>query len=222
MVSIEEYFPFWKKLTKQQQDRLKNATHEVVYDVGTQIEGSADHCIGLMLVIEGRLRVYTVSSEGKVLTLFRLFERELCLLTASCMLPGIDFDVMVAVEDTTRVLHISADAYREVMRESAVVANYTNEVISNCLSDVVWLLDQILNKKLDSRISAFLVEESQIQESLSLSITHEQIGNFLGSPREVVSRLLNYLQKAGYLSLGRGTVKILDIEALEKIAEGSQ
>jgi len=80
---------------------------------------------------------------------------------------------------------------------------------------VMWLIEQVMWKSLDKRLAAFLVEESTIEDSLVLKITHEGIANHIGSHREVITRMLKYFQTEGMVSLARGTVEITDLDKLE-------
>ena len=98
---------------------------------------------------------------------------------------------------------------------------YANELMASNFSEVMWVLDQILSKKLDARLAAFLLEESGLQGTTSLAMTHEQIANHLGSAREVITRMLKYFQSEGLVHLSRGHVTLTDIHKLEDMAEGS-
>lgn len=217
-----EGIPFWKKLTKSQQEELTASVQEFEYEKGSMVHGGNLDCVGLFLVLRGQLRVYTISEEGRELTLYRLFERDMCLLSASCIIRGLQFDVVVSAVEDTKVLHIPTAVYQTLMQESISVAAYTNELMASHFSEVMWLMDQIMNKKLDARISAFLLEESDLNHTATLSITHEQIANHLGSAREVVTRMLKHFQTEGMLRLGRGSIEILDQEPLRMLASGSQ
>lgn len=221
MENLEEWLPFWPQLTASQKQRLSAATHERYFAKGTLLHRGSEDCIGLLLVLSGQLRAYTLSDEGKELTLYRLLERDLCLFSASCILNSIQFDVMVSAEQDTRVLHIPADVYKSLMEESVAVAGYTNELMAARFSDVMWLMDQILNKKLDSRLAAFLLEERTLTGSTELAVTHEQISSYLGSVREVVTRMLRYFQSEGLVRLGRGKIRLLDEPKLTKLAADS-
>lgn len=115
---------------------------------------------------------------------------------------------------------IPSEIYKRIMEVSAPLANYTNEVMASRFSDVMWLIDQIMWKSFDKRLADFLLNESNIEGSHTLKITHETIGNHLGSPREVVTRMLKYFVNEGIVSLSRGTIEIIDEEKLSKIANG--
>ncbi len=218
---LEEYFPFWNKLTEEQKKLLKEKAREESFEKGSLIHGGADDCIGLLLVTAGQLRVYTISDEGRELTLYRLFERDICLFTGPCLVKNIQFDVTVEAEQDTLVCMIPPKTYKNLMEESAAVSNFTNELMASRFSDVMWLMDQVLNKKMDGRLAAFLLEESRLNDTTELSITHEQIAHHLGTAREVVTRLLRLFQADQLVKITRGSIKLLDEKGLEMLAEAS-
>ncbi|MCI2106671.1 MAG: Crp/Fnr family transcriptional regulator [Intestinimonas sp.] len=222
MEELQEYFPFWNNLTAEQQNKLRGTAQKRHFAKGTMIHSGSDDCIGLLLVIRGQIRVYSLSNEGKELTLYRLFERDMCLFSASCILPSIQFDVMVSAEQDTTVFLVPAHLYKQLMEGSAAVANYTNELMATHFSDVMWLMDQILNKKLDSRLAAFLLEESELTSEPSLALTHEQIASHLGSIREVVTRMLKYFENEGLVKLGRKKITLINTEKLAALAQASR
>lgn len=215
------YFPFWSKLEPEERLLLSGAVQERCFEKGTVIHNGSEDCIGLLVVTSGQLRAYTLSEEGRELTLYRLFERDMCLLSASCMLRGIDFDIVVAAETDAAALHVPPDVYKTLMDRSMSVAAYTNELLATRFSDVMWLMDQVLNKKLDARLAALLVEEAALAESTVLAVTHEQLARHLGSVREVITRMLKYLQNDGLVHLTRGSISILDMARLRALAGDS-
>ena len=143
----------------------------------------------------------------------------MCLFSASCMMRSIQFEVTVSAEKDTDLWIIPVEVYQSMMAESAPVANYTSELMAARFSDVMWLIEQIMWKSLDKRIAAFLLEETSIEGTDTLKITHEIIANPLGSPREVITRMLKYFQNEGMVKLSRGTVSITDPEKLEEVCE---
>ncbi len=174
--------------------------------------------MGLILVTSGQLRAYTVSEDGREITMYRLFERDMCLFSASCMMRSIQFDISISAEKDTDAILIPSEAYRKIMEASAPLANYTNEIMASRFSDVMWLIDQIMWKSFDRRLAEFLLNEVNLEGTTVLKMTHEEIGNHMGNPREVVTRMLKYFQIEGMVKLSRGTIEILDARKLEAIA----
>lgn len=218
-MSFSSFFPVWERLTPQQQATLSGSVLSRRVRRGDVIhQGDAD-CTGLLLVKSGQLRVFMLSEDGREITLYRLFERDLCLFSASCMMRSIQFDITIQAEKDAELWVIPAETYRQVMEESAPLSNFTNEVMAARFSDVMWLIEQVLWKSFDRRLAAFLLEESAIEGTRTLKITHELIGNHMGNPREVVTRMLRYFQGEGLVRLSRGTVEIVDEIALRGLAE---
>lgn len=214
-MELKDFFPIWNKLTPGQQEILtKNAIRRTV-PKGTPLHTGMD-CTGLLLVQRGQLRTYILSEEGREITLYRLLDGDICLFSASCMLKSIQFDVMIKSEKDTQLVVIPADLYKEMMEQSAALANFTNEVMAARFSEVMWLLEQILWKRFDQRLAGFLLEESALEGTDVLKITHEAIGSHLGNPREVVTRMLRYFQNEGLVKLTRGTVEITNRAAMQK------
>lgn len=218
--AVESYLPFWNKITEKEKEMLRTAEKRN-YPKGTVISYGEENCIGLLIVISGRLRVSTVAEEGREISLLRLLERDICLFSATCIFRSIQSDLIVTAEEDTQVWHIPVSAYKKVMEQSAVVANYTTELMASYFSDMVWLMDQVINKKLDSRLAAFLLEESELEGKEQIEMTQEQIAHYLGSAREVVSRMLKYFQQEGMIRSERGCIRLLKPERLRETARES-
>ena len=217
-MKFEEYFPVIRKLTKEQQKRIQEAVTEKSVENGTVLHDGAADCTGLLVVQSGMLRAYILSEEGREITLYRLFERDVCLFSASCMMSGIQFEVTIEAEKDTRVWVIPTKVWKQLNEESAVLANYTNELMADRFTNVMWLIEQIMWKSFDKRLAEFLLEEVSVEGTSLLKITHEVIGNHLGTAREVVTRMLRYFQSEGMVKLSRGMVEITDIAGLEEVA----
>ena len=217
-MKFEEYFPVIRKLTKEQQKRIQEAVTEKSVEKGTVLHDGAADCTGLLVVQSGMLRAYILSEEGREITLYRLFERDVCLFSASCMMSGIQFEVTIEAEKDTRVWVIPTKVWKQLNEESAVLANYTNELMADRFTNVMWLIEQIMWKSFDKRLAEFLLEEVSVEGTSLLKITHEVIGNHLGTAREVVTRMLRYFQSEGMVKLSRGMVEITDIAGLEEVA----
>ena len=218
-MDFANYFPIWNKLTPEHKERLTSAAELLKAKAGTTVHNGSMDCLGLLLIRSGQLRVYTLSSEGREITLYRLFDHDICLFSASCVMPNIQFEVIIDAEKDSEMWVLPSCLFKDLMEESAVVANYANQLISSRFSDVMWLMEQIMWKSFDKRLASFLLEESSLENSTSLKITHEKIANHMGTAREVVTRMLRYFQGEGMVKLTRGTVELIDEDRLEALAE---
>ena len=215
-MEFQSCFPIWDRLDTEQQARILGSLISHRVKKGTVIHNGSMDCTGLLLIKSGQLRVYILSDEGREITLYRLFELDMCLFSASCMLRSIQFDVTIAAEKDTEFWVVPTEVYKGILEESAPAANYTNELMASRFSDVMWLMEQIMWKSLDRRLAAFLLEEASIEGSDRLKITHETIANHLGSHREVITRMLRYFQNEGMVRLSRGVIEITDADKLEE------
>ena len=215
-MELSDFFPIWNQLTPAHRAMLTDGVFRRAVPKGTVLHNGSMDCTGLLLVQHGQLRAYILSEEGREITLYRLLEGDICLFSASCMMRSIQFEVMIAAERDTELWIIPTDSYKTVMEHSAVLSNFTNEVMAARFSDVMWLLEQILWKRFDQRLAGFLLEESALEGTDVLKITHEAIGSHLGNPREVVTRMLRYFQSEGLVKLSRGTVEITNRAAMQK------
>ena len=93
----EKAFPFWMNLSSVDKDFLCRHSRMVRYSKGINIH-DGNECTGVILVQSGCLRVYILSEQGKEITLYRLFPGDMCMLSASCVLQSITFDVFADTE----------------------------------------------------------------------------------------------------------------------------
>ena len=218
-MDFKSYFPIWNKLSEEQQNRLLSTVMLKTIEKGTVVHNASMDCTSLFLVKSGQLRAYMLSDEGREITLYRLFDRDMCLFSASCLMRSIQFEITIEAEKDCELWVIPVRVYQIMMEESAPLANYTNEIMATRFTDVMWLIEQVMWKSLDKRVAAFLIEEAAIEGSNLLKITHETIANHLGSHREVITRMLKYFQNEGMVTLSRGTVEIIDVDKLEELCK---
>ena len=218
-MEFSEYFPIWDKLTPAQQERITAAVDFRTVKKGARIHDSSSECLGLLLIKSGQLRTYILSEDGREITINRFFEYDVCLLSTSCVMPDMQFNVMIEAEKDTEFWSIPACLYKNLMDESLAVSNFSNNLMSGHFSELMWLMEQIMWKSFDKRLAAFLLEEARVEGTPVLKITHEKIAAHMGTAREVVTRMLRYFQSEGMVRLTRGTVEIADQKALEALAE---
>ena len=217
-MSLSNYFPIWDKLTPEQQERILSVADLQKVKSGTLLHDGSPDCLGLLLVRSGQLRAYMLSSEGREITICRFFEMDICLFSASCVMPNMQIDIFIEAEKDCELWIIPACLYKNLMDESIALSNYSHDLITNHFSELMWLMEQIMWKSFDKRLAQFLLEESALEGS-SLKLTHEKIANHMGTAREVVTRMLRYFQSEGMVRLTRGAVEITDTRALQALQD---
>lgn len=216
--TYSEAFPFWKDLSVEEQNLFCTHTIATSYQKGQNIHGGNEECTGGILVKSGCIRAYILSEDGREITLYRLYAKDICMLSASCVLKAITFDIFVDAEEDSDVLIISGKVFSEIADKNVYVENFALNSAVNRFSDVMWVMQQILFMSLDKRLAIFLYDETIKNNDLDIHLTQEQIAKYMGSAREVVSRMLKYFASEGIVSLYRGGIKIIDKNKLKSLA----
>lgn len=216
---LEGHFSFWPHISPAEQALVLEKTQTLKYLKGTAVHTANNDCLGVLLIKSGELRVYMVSEEGREITLYRLFEGDVCVLSASCVLNSITFDVYIDAEMDSVLLQIPSKVFSDLSEKNIYVESFGYQISAQRFSDVMWAMQQILFMSFDQRLAIFLIDESVKTGSDTLTFTHEQVAKYTGSAREVVSRMLKYFVQEKIVQLSRGTIQILDKKKLRSITE---
>ena len=216
---FEEIYPFWKQLSMGEQKKFVDSTNVKTYKKGEIVHRPDDKCEGMIYVLDGILRIYMLSEDGRELTLYRLEKGEICVLSASCVIDAISFDVFIEAETDAGIYLTAAPALKSLSEENPRLMVFNQGIALDRFSDIMWTLQQVLFFSVDRRIAGFLLREADKSGSSVVKETHEQIATSIGSAREVVSRMLKRFADDGIIKLSRGSLEILDRESLEDIAE---
>ena len=213
---FKNIFPFWNEISETDRDYICQNTYALTYRKGTTVH-NGNECSGVFFVRKGSLRVYILSEEGKEITLYRLHEGNFCMLSASCVLQTVTFDVFVDAEEDCECYVVDGGAYSSVAENNPNIKIFTLETAISRFSDVMWVMQQILFMSIDKRLAIFLIDESARIGSDRIELTHEQIAKYIGSAREVVSRMLKYFTNEGIVESSRKGVLILDKKRLRAL-----
>ena len=211
-------FPFWDKLTSGEKESFLNSSQKVSFKKGDNVH-NGDECTGIILIKSGVLRVYILSEDGKEITLYRLFPGDLCILSASCVLDTITFDVFIDAEENSDCVVVGGCSYENLANRMPEAKIFALETAVSRFSDVMWVMQQILFMSMDKRLAIFLLDEINKTGGDTVKLTHEQIAKYMGSAREVVSRMLKYFTAEGLVTSSRSEgIKIIDKKRLRELS----
>ena len=214
---FKKTFPFWDKISDRDRETFLRSSFDMTFPKGTNIH-DGNECTGVILINRGSLRLYILSEDGKEITLYRLFAGDICILSASCVLDTITFDVFIDAEEDSECVVVGGCAFEDIARRLPEVKIFTLETALARFSDVMWVMQQILFMSMDKRLAIFLLDECSKTGSDTVRLTHEQIAKYMGSAREVVSRMLKYFAAEGFVSASRSEgIKILDKKRLRAL-----
>lgn len=209
--------PFWNLLTDKEKEILKDNTIERTYTKGSIVFDNSSSCLGLLNVISGQVRAYLVSEEGKEVTIFKLEDNDLCVLSASCIIKQITFDTQLVANEDTKVLIVPSNIIEDLAYMNIELRCYLYEKALARFSDVMWNMQELLFKGLDSRVANYLINQYERTDSTIVKVTHEEIANDINSAREAVTRILKLFVQDGLIKLQKGSVELVDVDALYDI-----
>lgn len=217
MESVLERLPFWKLLTDSEKELVQQNAVIRLYKKGTRVYSSERECLGMLFVMQGEMRTYLLSEEGREVTLFRIYPNDLCVLSASCVISQISFDTQMSAQKDTEALSIPPNIVLFLKEKNLSVRCFLYELATKRFSDVMWAMQQILFKRLDQRLALFLMQESQRLGTDTIHMTHEQIAQQISSAREAVARMLKQFSEDGLVELKRGAIRLLDQKGLKAL-----
>lgn len=213
---MKKALPFWKHLKEDERELLSKNSSKVCFQKEESIHRNEEKCAGMIIVLSGQIRAFILSEDGRDITLYRLRNGEVCILSASCVLDAVAFDVFIEAVEETQALLIPLNVFHKLMEENVYVELFTYKLSTERFSDVMWTMQQILFMRADQRLAVFLWDELTRTTQKELCYTHEQIAKYIGSAREVVTRMLKYFQKEGIVELARGKILIKDRNKLKR------
>lgn len=208
---------FYSYLTPEQQDLLNRSIQTATYRKGQMVHRHGDVCVGMIFVRKGRLAFSALSEEGREVTILRADAGQTCILSASCVFRVIETESHITAEVNTEAAILPAMILSRLMNQNPDVERIVYKQATLQYSGALKTLQQIVFFSLEKRLALFLRDEQTHQGTLVFSVTHEQIARCIGSSREVVTRMLKQFSDRGIVALGRGTVTLLNPDALDEI-----
>jgi len=214
---VRSHLDFYEKLSAADAQSLERAVSKIRFPKGVSVRGRDSECLGVLLVRSGSLRAYIQGEDGREVTLYRLGPGEVCILSASCILNSLNFDVLIDSDEDSEAFKINLGVFESLMKRNVWVENFSYKSAVERFSDVMWAVEQVLFMRFDARLAIFLLDESAKSELGSIPATHEQIAKYVGSAREVVSRMLKHFESQGLVELSRGSIHVKDRDGLKKL-----
>ncbi|MDD4212554.1 MAG: Crp/Fnr family transcriptional regulator [Bacilli bacterium] len=219
--TLKNSFSIWPSLPVDEKRAITQACEVKIFHKNDIIHRGHFDCTGLIIISEGCLRAYITSPQGKEVTLYHLYQYDICLFSASCLLKDINFDVEIACEEETIAVLIPTSRYERLVSDLPILSQYTSTILSEKFSNVMWLLEQIIFHSFDRRLANYLIDQSYQREDETLPFTHEKIAKDLGTAREVVSRMLKHFEEESMVKLERNKIMITNLSALSRLSENN-
>lgn len=199
---------------------LLDSAHIISLPENSTVFSQGDACNNYLLILDGKVKVFTRAENGREILLYRLDKGDSCVLTTSCLFGNKNYPAEGKTETAVTALAIPASQFSRALRESVTFREMVFSAFSSHLSDLITLIEEVAFGKIDVRLANYLLK--QCDDENTLSSTHQNIATELGSAREVISRQLKELESKGLIQLNRGSIKISDSDGLQSIASSQQ
>ena len=215
---IRSFAPF-QRLSGAGRQALTRGLRSAVFTRGANVLSRGDQVAGAYLVVTGRLRVYTLSAEGREATLYTIDPGETCVLALNCLFSDLRYPAWVDASAGTRVAIVDGPAYRSLFEHDAAVRDMTVRAFSTVVFRLMSALEDVHTHALDRRLATFLVVRSS--SSGEVRMTQQAIADHLGTTREVVARLLARFSRLRFVSRQRGAILVHNPARLSRWAAAS-
>lgn len=184
---------------------------------GQQIFYPGKSCENYLLILTGSVKTQILSSDGREVLLYHVQAGESCVLTTSCLLGGNDYPAEGFTESEVSAFVIPSHIFHRCLQQSGFFREFVFRNFSKRLADVINRMGAISFGSVDQKLAKALLTYS----GGTIHKTHNELAQEMGSAREVVSRHLKRFEGLGWLSLNRGSIEIIDFEALRKIVNST-
>lgn len=161
------------------------------------------------LLVSGTVKVSRINDEGQELLLYYVKEGESCAMTFNCCMLSQASAIKGTAEEDSVLLCIPVNLMEVWMVKYPLWKKYVMTTILNRFTEMIKCIDEVAFKKMDDRLINYLKEKSNITGSSLLNLTHQQIGDELGTNRVVISRLLKKLENEKKLLIYNKQIKLL-------------
>lgn len=211
---VNKLFPFAPEEFKRE---LSLRSQKVHIKANTMIGYPGSECHASPIIVSGSLKVYLLLESGREILLYTIGPRETCMFTNLSILKKLPYPAYALAEVDTVGLLLDAHTVKDFFDKYPQWRNFVLEMIVKNLYGLLTMLNELFSKRVDKRLIKYLYERSF--NNRLLKITHEELAKDIGTAREVISRLLKDLERDGIIELGRGEIKIRDVERLREEIE---
>lgn len=220
-IDILNQFRFYREASSSSQSELEGAASVVGLPIGAFVFHEGDVCGQIALLGEGRIRVFKISATGREINLYHVQAGETCMLSASCLLAGVNYPATAQVEQPAHAVVFSGNIFRHWIGAKDEMRHFIFEAMALRMTGMMTLVEEVAFGKLHRRLAEFLMHNffNAGRPLAVLHRTHEQIAAEIGSAREVMSRLLKEFEHLGAIELARGRMYLRNENILRKLRD---
>ena len=209
--ALPELYACADKLTRE----LLDTASIITMPADSTVFRQGDACKNYLIILEGKVKVFTRTENGREIVLYRLGHGDACVLTTSCLFGKKSYPAEGITETSVTALAIPSEKFNQAVQKSSAFREMVFAAFSAHLSELITLVEAVAFGKIEVRLAKYLIDHRD--EKNILSSTHQKISTELGSAREVISRQLKEMESKGYIKINRGQICLTDVDALHDI-----
>lgn len=211
-------YGFYLESSPGQRRELLEASEPAAAADGQVLMEAGYTCGKIILVGRGRLRVYVAGESGREVTLYYVKPGESCPVNLGAAVTGTAARASASADGALARLAISSDNFRRLCQRNPALAEYVFVATVLRLGEVIGLVREITTKRVDHRLAEHLLREFDVSAAADpiVETTHQNIALEIGTAREVVTRRLQELEKAGAVKLQRGRIELRNRRLLHR------
>lgn len=215
MISWDSVFPFWDSLSDLDRDYLLDCTIIRQYSEGEGIKKRH----GIYVVSEGELLVYLIHASGRKRVLLQGSESELIVLTLEFLNASENISLELRARVDTEIYFIPYEAWERIADKYAPA----QKCVVDHLSKHLFALSNSLYEGMENigkQLAMFLLRSYDGSSTkYTVSISHEELAEQLGTTREVITRNISILKQLNLLEAGRNKIQVINPEGLQEFVE---
>lgn len=211
---LKSLYPEVENLLKPVSQDILESGKQMRVPAGTRLYREEEHCERFMWLLEGTVRVYKNSAEGREITLYRVNPGDVCVLSLQSLLCGEGFPAEAVAETDLLGLTLMQCDFNKALDSSNEFRRYLLKVLSQRIGNVMRLVSEVTFQRLDLRLACLMGQLFERSKGEPIKITHAQIARELGTTREMISRILKELEHQQCIHLQRGEIHLISREGL--------
>jgi len=211
----------FKGLTVEQLDAIARIVSDKEYNKGRLIFSEGDEGTGFYLVIQGRVKVYKLSPEGKE-QIMHIFGPGQPFAEVP-VFEGSRYPASAEAMDRCKLFFFPKKAFISLIQESPSLAMNMLASLSQRLKQFSNLIETLSLKEVPGRLASYLLYLSDKNGSIDefkLDISKSQLASLLGTIPETLSRIFAKMGSKELVRINGPQITILDRTGLEDLAEG--
>ena len=218
--NIISAIPLFNGLPDDQLNAIREIAVEKQFNKGQTIFSEGDQTKGFFVVVEGRVKIYKVSSEGKeqILHIFETGQSfgEVTVFT------GQQLPANAQTLAKTRLLFFPRRAFIDLISANPFLALNLLAIMSKKLRQFAAQIENLSLKEIPARLASYLIylsEEQDTENAVTLNVSKGQLASLLGTIPETLSRIFAKLSGQNLIRVEGPKITLLDRQGIENLAE---